>query len=44
MYGQPPFQPPFQPAYPELVRRHLSERFGGDVQMTNLSVGGMDSA
>jgi acyl-CoA thioesterase-1 len=35
---------PFQPAYPELVRRHLAERFGGHVQMTNLSVGGMDSA
>ena len=35
---------PFQPAYPELVRRHLAERSGGDVQMTNLSVGGMDSA
>ena len=35
---------PFQPAYPELVRRGLAERCGGEVRMTNLSVGGMDSA
>lgn len=31
---------PFQPAYPELVRRHLQERFGGPVVLNNLSVGG----
>jgi len=35
---------PWQPAYPELVRRHLAERFQSPVAMTNLSVGGMDSA
>ena len=35
---------PFQPAYPELVRRGLAKRCGGEVRMTNLSVGGMDSA
>lgn len=35
---------PWQPAYPELVRRHLAERFQSPVTMTNLSVGGMDSA
>ncbi len=35
---------PFQPAYPELVRRGLSEHYGSDVTMTNLSVGGMDTA
>jgi lysophospholipase L1-like esterase len=34
---------PFQPAYPELVRRHLEERYRGQVQLTNLSVGGMDT-
>lgn len=34
---------PFQPAYPELVRRALQERYRGDVQLTNLSVGGKDS-
>ncbi|MFO0952198.1 MAG: hypothetical protein U0835_13820 [Isosphaeraceae bacterium] len=34
--------PPFQPAYPELVRRHLHESYGGPVELTNLSVGGMD--
>lgn len=36
--------PPYQPAYPELVRRHLAERHGGDVSMVNLSVGGKDTA
>lgn len=34
---------PFQPAYPELVRRQLMERHRCQVQLTNLSVGGMDS-
>ncbi|NQV27845.1 MAG: SGNH/GDSL hydrolase family protein [Rhodopirellula sp.] len=34
---------PYQPAYPELVRRELAERFGGEVQMTNLAVGGTDT-
>jgi lysophospholipase L1-like esterase len=40
MYGAKPYQP----AFPELVRCHLSERHGGPVAMTNLSVGGMDTA
>jgi acyl-CoA thioesterase-1 len=31
---------PFQPAYPELVQQHLHERFGSEVTLTNLSVGG----
>lgn len=34
---------PYQPAYPELVRRHLEERYGGEVRLTNLSVGGKDT-
>ncbi|MDG2391091.1 MAG: SGNH/GDSL hydrolase family protein [Planctomycetaceae bacterium] len=34
---------PYQPGYPELVRRELTERFGGDVVMKNLSVGGTDT-
>lgn len=34
---------PFQPAYPELVRRHLAERFRGEVVMKNLAVGGTDT-
>ncbi len=34
---------PFQPAYPELVRRQLEEVYQGQVQLTNLSVGGMDT-
>ncbi len=34
---------PYQPAYPELVRRQLSERFGGSVEMKNLAVGGTDT-
>jgi lysophospholipase L1-like esterase len=36
--------PPYQPAYPELVRRHLEARYGGEVRLTNLSVGGKDTA
>lgn len=35
---------PYQPAYPELVRRELAERFEGAVEMTNLAVGGTDTA
>jgi acyl-CoA thioesterase-1 len=35
--------PPRQPGYPELLRRHLAARFGGEVRVTNLSVGGVDS-
>jgi len=35
---------PFQPAYPELVRRHLQERYQADVALINLSVSGMDAA
>lgn len=35
---------PYQPPYPELVRRQLAERFGGQVELTNLSVGGTDTA
>ncbi|AMV38792.1 SGNH/GDSL hydrolase family protein [Planctomyces sp. SH-PL62] len=34
---------PFQPGYPELVRRQLQERYQGEVNLTNLSVGGMDT-
>jgi acyl-CoA thioesterase-1 len=34
---------PWQPAYPELVRRQLAERSGGEVTMTNLAVGGTDT-
>lgn len=36
-------RPPFQPAYPELLRRHLQERSGSPVSMTNLAVGGTDT-
>lgn len=35
---------PFQPAWPELVRLRLAERFRGQVQLTNLAVGGTDTA
>ena len=35
---------PFQPAYPELLRRHLAERFHGPVEMKNFAVGGTDTA
>ena len=35
---------PYQPAYPELVRMGLSKHFKCDVAMTNLSVGGKDTA
>ena len=35
---------PFQPAYPELLSRLLHETYKGQVEVTNLSVGGMDSA
>jgi acyl-CoA thioesterase-1 len=35
---------PFQPAYPELVSRLLQEKYKGQVEVANLSVGGMDSA
>jgi len=34
---------PYQPAYPELVRRHLHERFMGPVRLTNLSISGRDT-
>lgn len=34
---------PYQPAYPELVRRHLAERFQGQVEMKNLAVGGTNT-
>lgn len=34
---------PFQPAWPELTRRHLAERFRGQVEMKNLAVGGTDT-
>ncbi len=36
--------PPFQPAYPELVRLGLQAHYKCDVTMTNLSVGGKDTA
>lgn len=35
---------PFQPAYPELLRAHLAAKFRTQVDMTNLSVGGTDTA
>ncbi len=35
---------PFQPAYPDLLGRMLEEKYKGPVEVTNLSVGGMDSA
>lgn len=35
---------PHQPAYPELFRRHLAERFQGEVRLTNPSVSGRDTA
>jgi lysophospholipase L1-like esterase len=35
--------PPFQPAYPELLRQHLEARFGGKVDLKNLSVGGKNA-
>ena len=34
---------PFQPGFPELLRQHLAARFGGKVELKNLSVGGMDT-
>ena len=34
---------PFQPAYPELLRRNLAERFKGQVELKNFSVGGTDT-
>jgi lysophospholipase L1-like esterase len=36
--------PPYQPAYPELLPRHWQARFGGKVELTNLAVGGTDTA
>lgn len=36
--------PPYQPAYPELVRRQLTERFRNPIEMHNLSLGGSDTA
>lgn len=35
---------PFQPSYPDLLKLHLRDRFGSEITLTNLSVGGMDSA
>ena len=34
---------PFQPAYPDLLRLHLEDLYQSQVQVTNLSVGGMDT-
>ena len=34
---------PFQPSYPELVRRHLQERYQGKVELVNLAVDGRDT-
>jgi acyl-CoA thioesterase-1 len=34
---------PFQPAYPELLRSHLEQHYQGQVELTNLSVGGTDT-
>ena len=35
--------PPFQPAYPELVRQKLTKEYGSEIELTNLSVGGMST-
>jgi len=35
---------PYQPAYPELLRRHLEAKCLTKVELTNLSVGGTDTA
>jgi len=35
---------PFQPAYPDLVGRMLHEKYKGPVEVSNLSIGGKDSA
>jgi lysophospholipase L1-like esterase len=35
---------PFQPAYPELMSLRLHEKYKSQVEVANLSVGGMDSA
>ena len=35
---------PWQPGYPELLRLHLQTRFGSAITLTNLSVGGKDTA
>lgn len=35
---------PFQPAYQDLLRLDLEERFDSQIRLTNLSVGGMDTA
>ena len=34
---------PFQPAYPELVQQKLMKEYGSEVELTNLSVGGMST-
>jgi lysophospholipase L1-like esterase/dienelactone hydrolase len=35
--------PPYQPAFPELVREALEKRFGSEVKLLNLAVGGYQS-
>ena len=35
---------PWQPGYPELLKLHLEARFGMNVELTNLSVGGKDTS
>ena len=35
---------PFQPAYPELLKEHLEHRCQTKVNLSNISVGGMDTA
>jgi lysophospholipase L1-like esterase len=35
---------PFQPAYQDLLSLHLKKSFGSEIGLTNLSVGGMDTA
>ncbi len=35
--------PPYQPAYPELVRRHLAERFHNQIELINLAVSGTNT-
>ncbi|HSG70131.1 MAG TPA: SGNH/GDSL hydrolase family protein, partial [Planctomycetaceae bacterium] len=35
--------PPYQPGYPGLLKRHLREKYGSEITLTNLAVGGTDT-
>lgn len=37
-------KPPFQPAYPGLLKMQLEQSFKGQIQLTNLSISGKDTA